>query len=131
MEITFLSLDEVVAVHNEQIHRFGGSFGIRDQGLLEAAVNMPQATFGEQFLHEDLQSMAAAYLFHLVANHPFIDGNKRVGAASADVFLGMNGWRLTADQDAYADFVLDIAASRREKKDALEFFRCHAVRTPE
>ena len=131
MEITFLSLDEVVAVHNEQIRRFGGSFGIRDHGLLEAAVNMPQATFGGQFLHEDLQSMAASYLFHLVANHPFIDGNKRVGAAPADVFLGMNGWRLTADQDTYADFVLDIAASRREKKDALEFFRCHAVQTPE
>ncbi len=92
---------------------------------------MPQATFGGQFLHEDLQSMAAAYLFHLVANHPFIGGNKRVGAASADVFLGMNGWQLAADQDNYADFVLDIASSRREKKDALEFFRRHAVRVPE
>jgi len=75
--------------------------------------------------------MAAAYLFHLVANHPFIDGNKRVGAASADVFLGMNGWQLAADQDTYADFVLAVAASRLEKKDALEFFRCHAIRTPE
>ena len=131
MEITFLSLAEVAAIHEEQIRRFGGSFGIRDQGLLEAAINMPQASFGGQFLHEDLQGMAAAYLFHLVANHPFIDGNKRVGAASADVFLGMNGWQLTADQDTYADFVLDIAASRREKNDALEFFRRHAAQMPE
>ena len=131
MDITFLTVTEVVTIHEEQIRRFGGSMGIRDHGLLEAAVTMPQATFGGQFLHEDLQSMAAAYLFHLVANHPFIDGNKRVGAASADVFLGMNGWQLTADEDTYADFVLDIASSRREKKDALEFFRRHAVQMPE
>ena len=131
MKIAFLSLAEVVVIHEAQIRRFGGSFGLRDQGLLEAAVNMPQATFGGHFLHEDLQGMAAAYLFHLVANHPFIDGNKRVGAASADVFLGMNGWQLAADQDTYADFVLAVAASRLEKKDALEFFRCHAIRMPE
>ncbi len=127
MEITFLSLAEMITIHETQIHRFGGSLGIRDHGLLEAAVNMPQATFGGQFLHDGLQAMAAAYLFHLVANHPFIDGNKRVGAASADVFLGMNGWQLTADPDAYADFVLEVAASRLEKKDAVEFFRRHAV----
>lgn len=126
MEITFLSLSEVIAIHETQIHRFGGSLGIRDQGLLEAAVNMPQATFGGQFLHDGLQAMAAAYLFHLVANHPFIDGNKRVGAASADVFLGMNRWQLMADPDTYAEFVLAVAASRLEKNDALEFFRYHA-----
>ena len=131
MEITFLSLAEVLAIHKEQIRRFGGSLGLRDLGLLEAAIHMPQATFSGRFLHEDLQGMAAAYLFHLVANHPFIDGNKRVGAASADVFLGMNGWQLSAEPDTYASFVLDTAARKMEKKDALEFFRRHAVRLPE
>lgn len=78
MDITFLTLEEVIAIHEEVIRRYGGTPGIRDRGLLESAINMPQASFAETFLHEDLQGMAAAYLFHLVANHPFIDGNKRV-----------------------------------------------------
>lgn len=128
MDITFLTLEEVIAIHEEVIRRYGGTPGIRDRGLLESAINMPQASFAETFLHEDLQGMAAAYLFHLVANHPFIDGNKRVGAAAADVFLGMNGWQLAADQNMYADFVLDVAAGRREKKNVLEFFRDHSTR---
>ncbi len=125
MAPVFLTLDEVITVHAEMIRRYGGSHGIRDLGLLEAAIAMPEASFGGQYLHDSLSAMAAAYLFHLVSNHPFIDGNKRVGAATADVFLGMNGCLLRAGQDEYADFVLAVAAGEAGKDAAIAFFGQH------
>jgi death-on-curing protein len=126
VEITFLTLGEVVAIHQDQIRRYGGSPGIHDWGLLKSAVAMPAAMFGGQFLHSHITEMAAAYLFHLVANHPFIDGNKRVGAVAADIFLALNGWQLTADEDAYADLVLSVAASKSGKPLVAEFIRQNA-----
>ena len=90
MDPTFLTLDEVIEIHREMINRYGGSDGIRDKGLLESAVSTPQASFGDQFLHSDIFHMAGAYLFHIVKNHPFIDGNKRTGAMAAFVFLKLN-----------------------------------------
>ena len=74
--------------------------------------------------------MAAAYCFHLVANHPFVDGNKRVGAAAASVFLEMNGWTLAAEQMAFADCVMAIASSRADKQAALAFFKQYSTRKP-
>jgi death-on-curing protein len=124
---TFLTLDEVVAIHRDQIDRYGGSLGVRDIGLLESAVAMPQAAFGGQYLHADLYEMAAAYLFHLVKNHPFVDGNKRVGAVAADVFLSLNNLNLIAPQDAYAELVLSIARSEADKSQIAAFFRTHTV----
>lgn len=121
----FLNLDEVLAIHAEMIRRYGGSQGIRDLGLLEAAIAVPEASFDGQYLHQGLAAMAAAYLFHVVLNHPFIDGNKRVGAAAADVFLGMNGCHLDASQDEYAAFVLAVAAGQAGKDAAIAFFRQH------
>lgn len=123
MTVLFLSLDEVLAIHRNQIELYGGSLELRDLGLLEAAVMTPQQTFGGRLLHDDVPSMAAAYLFHLVKNHPFVDGNKRVGAASANVFLLMNGSRLTCSNDDYADLVLGVTDSSLSKDDAIEFFR--------
>src|SRR5688572_4842287 len=102
-DIEFLTLDELVAIHRDQIERYGGSLGVRDWGLLKSAIAMPAATFGGQFLHTDIYEMAAAYLFHIVQNHPFIDGNKRVGAVAADVFLTLNRTRLEASEDQYAE----------------------------
>ena len=99
----FLTLDEVVAIHRDQIDRYGGSLGVRDWGLLQSAIAMPAATFGGKFLHSDFCEMAAAYLFHLVQNHPFIDGNKRIGAVAADVFLSMNNLQVDANEDEYAE----------------------------
>ncbi len=109
MEPEFLTLEEVVAIQRDQIHRYGGSFGVRDWGLLKSAVAMPAATFGGQFLHADLLEMAAAYLYHIVQNHPFIDGNKRVGAVTSDVFLALNDVTLIATEDDYAELVLAVA----------------------
>lgn len=86
-EIRFLSLEDVLALHKMQIERYGGASGIRDQGLLESAVGMPQASFGGEFVHHGLFDKAAAYAFHIAENQPFIDGNKRTALAAALVFL--------------------------------------------
>lgn len=76
-EPLFLTLDEVLEIHQQQIDLYGGSHGLRDPGALESAVATPQCTFGDEYLHTTIWEMAAAYLYHLVENHPFIDGNKR------------------------------------------------------
>ena len=127
MRPTFLTLDEIVAIHQDQIARYGGSDGVRDWGLLQSAIAMPAVTFGGHFLHCDPCEMAAAYLFHIVRNHPFIDGNKRVGAAAAYVFLALNDVRLVADNDAYADVVLSVARGETPKSAVAEFFRANTV----
>ena len=127
MQPAFLTLDEIMAIHQDQIARYGGSDGVHDSGLLQSAVAMPAASFGGQFLHADLCEMAAAYLFHLVQNHPFIDGNKRVRAVAAYVFLALNHRRLTAGDDAYADLVLSVARGETPKSAVAEFFRANTV----
>jgi len=127
VEPAFLTIDEVLAIHRDQIARYGGSEGVRDWGLLQSAIAMPAATFGGQFLHCDLCEMAAAYLFHIVKNHPFIDGNKRVGAVAAYVFLALNDVRLTADNDTYADLVLTVARGETPKSAVAEFFRANKI----
>lgn len=124
--ITFLSLGEVLAIHEDMVRRYGGSLGLRDLPLLESAVGMPQATFGGQYLHDGIPTMAAACCFHPVANHPFIDGNKRVGAAAASVFLEMNEWVLEADNASYAELVLGVASGSIDKRAATVFFERHA-----
>ncbi len=86
-------------IHSDQVVRYGGASGLRDRGLLESAVAMSRATFGKKYLHRYPFGMAAAYMFHLVQNHPFVDGNKRTGAASALVFLDLNGWEVDISTD--------------------------------
>lgn len=76
MDPTFLSVEDVLGIHRDQITRYGGMDGVRDLALLESAVFQPCATFGGTYLHDGLLAMAAAYLFHIVADHPFVDGNK-------------------------------------------------------
>src|SRR5512144_548986 len=108
MQPVFLTLDEAIEIHRDQIARYGGSDDIRDVGLLQSALAMPAAMFGGKFLHADLYEMAAAYLFHLVQNHPSLDGNKRVGAAATLVFLLLNGVELDVDGDALTELVLAV-----------------------
>lgn len=127
MEPEFLTLDEVIAIHLDQITRYGGSLGVRDFGLLQSALAMPAAQFGGQFLHADLSEMAAAYLFHIVQNHPFVDGNKRVGAVAADVFLSLNNIELTATEEEYERLVFGVAEGKIPKSGIAEFFRSHGT----
>jgi death-on-curing protein len=88
--IAYLSIDQVLDLHRRQIRAFGGASGLRDRGALESAVARPQATFGGEDLYPDIVTKAAALMHSLVMNHPFVDGNKRVGAHAAIVFLVVN-----------------------------------------
>jgi death-on-curing protein len=117
----FLGLAEVLAIHRDQIARYGGVPGIRDIELLKSALGMPAATYGGQFLHTDIHEMAAAYLFHPVKNHPFLDGNKRVGAVAALVFLALNGYDFDAPEDDFADMVLAVARGEMSKAEVAGF----------
>jgi death on curing protein len=130
MAVLFLGIDEVLAIHGHQIDRYGGSPGIRDVGLLESALAMPRATFSGQDLHPTLHEKAAAYLFHLVKNHPFVDGNKRVGLAVCLVFLALNGKRIRATDDALVDLVLGVARGDRDKPEVAVFLKKRAVARP-
>lgn len=126
--VAFHSLAEVLEIHQDQIARYGGRPGVRDLNLLKSALAMPPATCGGNPLHTDLFEMAAAYLFHLVQNHPFLDGNKRVGAVAAIVFLALNGYDFDALEGVLHDFVLSLARGERSKADAAVFLREHSER---
>ncbi|MCI0377459.1 MAG: type II toxin-antitoxin system death-on-curing family toxin [Gemmataceae bacterium] len=126
MNPSFLTLEEVLEIHRDQIARYGGSAGVRDMGLLQSALAQPRATFGGQFLHADLFEMAAAYLFHLVQNHAFVDGNKRAGAVASLVFLTMNDQDIRMTNDELETLVLSVAEGKTGKKAIAKFFRDHA-----
>ena len=127
MNPTFLTLDEVLEIHRDQVARYGGSHGVRDLGLLQSALAQPQATFGGKFLHADIFEMASAYLFHIVVNHPFIDGNKRVGAVAALVFLLINNQDIAATNAELETLVLSVAQGQIGKTEIAEFLRNHAI----
>lgn len=99
--VQFLSLDEVIAIHERLIDKFGGTSGIRDKGLLESAIYRPQTGY-----YESLEQMSAALFESLINNHPFVDGNKRIAFFSCDVFLRMNGWKLQVDSNQAYEFIV-------------------------
>ena len=127
LQPVFLTLDEVLALHADQIARHGGRPGLRDLGLLELALAMPRTTLGRVHVHPSLPEMAAAYLFHLAGNQPFVDGNERVGLAAAIAFLGLNGLWLEADPDELAELVLRTARGEASKAELAEFIRERVV----
>ena len=123
----FLTLDDILESHLNQIDTYGGSHGIRDIGLLESAIAQPEASFGGQYLHADIFEMAAAYLYHLVMNHPFVDGNKRVGLEAALIFLEINDESLIVNDDELVELVLKTTAGQIGKREIAEFFRSHCT----
>ena len=123
----FLTLDDIIESHQNQIDTYGGSHGIRDIGLLESAIAQPEASFGGRYLHADIFEMAAAYLYHLVMNHPFVDGNKRVGLEAALIFLEINNENLKASDQELVDLVLKTTAGQVGKREIAEFFRSHCA----
>jgi death on curing protein len=122
----FLELAEELEIHRDQIDKYGGRPGIRDIRLLQSAVAAPGSGIKDRYLHQDLMEMAAAYLFHIVKNHPFIDGNKRTGAVAALVFLALNGMVIDAGEDEFEALVRSVAAGRSGKSEIAGFFRRNA-----
>jgi death-on-curing protein len=127
VEPLFLSLEEVLEIHRQQIERYSGASGVRDLSLLESAIAQPQASFSNEFLHASIPAMAAAYLFQICRNHPLVDGNKRVAANAAITFLLINDWEPTFTEDALVDTVLAVASSSMTKEDLVRFFQAHSV----
>ena len=122
-EPDFLELEEVLELHERQIEAFGGTLGLRDQGLLESALATPRASFGGQFVHESFFAMAAAYAFHLAENQPFLDGNKRTGLGAALVFLRINGYRVVDPEETLYEAMIAIAEHRMDKEGLAEVLR--------
>ena len=121
----FVSKSMVLSIHARQIERFGGTPGVRDEGLLESALAQPQATFGGQLLHPTISKQAAAYLYHIAMNHPFIDGNKRTAFAVTDTFLRLNGCALNLTDDEVYDLVMRVARGTMTKEElSREFESC-------
>ncbi|HVJ82213.1 MAG TPA: type II toxin-antitoxin system death-on-curing family toxin [Planctomycetia bacterium] len=123
----FPTREEVLALHEIQIARYGGVVGLRDPAGFDSALAQPQSTFADSWLHADLFEMAAAYLYHLARNHPFLDGNKRIGAATAIVFLEMNGIDVSVDVQELVDLVLAVARGEADKLTVAAFFRGRAA----
>ncbi len=125
MEIAFLTLEDVLALHDELIRHYGGAPGLRDAGLLEAALAMPQAGFGGQYFHEFPHEMGAAYLFHLVRNHAFFDGNKRVALACAILFFKINRVSYSITEEEAVEISFNAASGRADKGAVTAFFLQH------
>lgn len=123
MEPIHLTKEQVLEIHAAVIRAHGGSHGLRDVALLESAIAAPQASFSGQPIFSDLIEIAAAYLFYLCRNHPFIDGNKRVGLAACLVFLRLNGLDPAPDASDWEALVLDVAASRIDRDETTRRLR--------
>jgi len=123
----FLTLDEVIKIHRDQIKRYGGTPEVRDEGLLKSALAMPMAQFSGAYLHSTPAEMAGAYLYHLACNHAFVDGNKRVAAVTARVFLMLNGYRFDPLPADYEQLILDVASAKLTKEEVSAFIASHLV----
>ena len=128
--IVGLSVEQLLAIHEGLRKRFGGRAGLRDPGALEAAAARPFATFGGEDLYPDLPSKAAALLHSLVANHAFVDGNKRVGALASELLLEVNGAALVATDKELEEEVMAVARGERDTESLTIWFR-QRVRTLE
>jgi death-on-curing protein len=126
VEPVFLELGEIIQIHQDQLERYGGSTGIHDIGLLQSAAAMPRAGIADRYLHEDIFEMAAAYLYYIVSDHPFVDGNKRTGAVAALVFLAMNDIQIAVNEDELERLVRSVAEGATSKSETAGFFRVSA-----
>ena len=124
----FLSAEDVIRIHAATIEHEGGLGGMRDYPLLESAIMMPQQQFEGRYLHKNISVMAAAYLYHITQNHPFCDGNKRVGAISAFIFLEANGFDLTASGAELEKLIRGAASSEIPKDQVIRWMDKHSKR---
>ena len=122
-----LSKEQVLRLHNALLETFGGTAGVRDDGLLESALNAPFATFGGQYLYPSVQAKAAQLGFGLVCNHPFVDGNKRIGMYVMLTFLEVNGIRLECTNEEVVEVGLAVASGTMDYDALLQWVRDHRI----
>lgn len=127
IEIIFLTVEDALFLHKKVMDRFNGkNYLIRDKAFLESAVFQAQAFAFGHYLHKNLYEMAAAYCYHIIKNHPFVDGNKRTGLLVALIFLAENGLEIEATSDELYTLALVIASSKIDKEKIAEFFKSHS-----
>lgn len=119
--IEFLSIDEVIAMHDTFLQTFGGLPGIRDINLLISAIETPKGQIFGKDLYPSVYDKAAAYLYHIVSNHPFNDGNKRTGFGAALLFLKANSVPIKFDKKKYENLVVEVAKGKRTKEEIAHF----------
>ena len=120
-----LSKSQILLIYDQLITETGGSSGLRDEGMLESALNAPFQTFGGEDVYPSLQQKAARLCYGLVKNHPFVDGNKRIGAHAMLVFLALNGVELNHSQAELSSIILQLAAGEIEAEDLLRWILSH------
>lgn len=124
----YLSISEVLELHERLISSSGGAPGIRDLGALESAVSQPHTTFEEKDLYADLISKAATICFSLVMNHPFVDGNKRVGHAAMETFLILNGSEIDCPLDEQEQIILNLASGNLDRVTFTNWVKKHITK---
>jgi death-on-curing protein len=128
--IRYLSVNEILELHNRVMQASRGSLGLLDLGALESAVAQPRMTFEDQELYPTLPEKAAALGFSLIQDHPFVDGNKRTGHAAMETFLVLNGHEINATVDEQQTVLLRVAASEMKREAFLEWLREHIIALP-
>lgn len=129
MNITFLSLDEVLAIHDREVEKFGGSHGLRDLNLLDSAIKRPQSSFMGTDLYPTLFNKAAALMHSILLNHPFIDGNKRTATVSMSYFLHLNGYELEVGQKELVNFALSVESKKLDLEQISKWLKDHSEKT--
>jgi death-on-curing protein len=123
----YLTYDEVVHLHQRIIQQSGGAGGLRDEGALRSAIDQPRMTFGGEELYTTLIAKASAIGFSIIQNHPFVDGNKRIGHAATEVFLLLNGEEIDATVDEQESIILQIAAGAMKREDFATWLAEHTT----
>ncbi len=124
----FITLAQSIFINQQQIELFGGSLGLRDRSLLESAIEMPKQGLGDEYLHEFPFEMAAAYLFYISKNHPFLDGNKRTALNVCLTFLDMNGYECGLSSPELEDFTVEVAIGKQSKADITQKLEKHCTK---
>ena len=124
----YLTLSEVLELHRRIIQSSGGSMGIRDLAAVESALAQPRMTFGGEDLYPTIVEKASALGFSLIQNHPFIDGNKRIGHAAMETFLVLNGFEITAQVNEQEQIILSVASGMMERAEFADWLRSHVVK---
>jgi len=125
--VRYLTLSEVLELHHRVIAQSGGALGVLNLGALESALAQPRITFGGQELYPDVIEKASALGFSLIQNHPFVDGNKRTGHASMEIFLVLNDYEIHASVDEQERIVLEVASGKMDRPTLLAWLRLHVV----
>ena len=129
--IKFLRKATILTFHQDQLERYGGKEGIRDEKLLESAMAQPEASFEGEYVHQDLFHMAAAYGFHICQNHPFYDGNKRTALIAMYTFLYVNGYQIVADKKSLFAVMMDLANGKVSKDELRDYLNKNSKRREE